>query len=104
MNLDYITDTVCNSCGAKVVAETRGVLDESGTPYETRTFECGHMQSYSPQISRYPVATVKCPNDPEELGRLSLREKAKASVTEFVTGLDVDDMWKNSILNRIHHS
>ena len=103
MKLKYITDDVCKSCGAKIVAETQGELDESGTPYETRTFECGHVLSYSTS-SRYQVITVTCPNSKIIIARDELRKEAKDAITKFIGDLKVDYQWKNQILNHVRYS
>lgn len=103
MDLLYITDVVCDSCGAMAVAETKGGQDESGSPYETRTFKCGHIMVYSSQ-SRYPVSTVPCPKSSEETERQILRNTAKRLASHYIGNMNVDDVWKNNILNHIHYS
>ena len=98
MQLEHIKEEKCLVCGSEVVAEQRRNLHTNGLYNEFRTFKCGKVLHFSPNFERV-VTTFDCPNTLEETKKREKREKAKLVLYKFIEKLDIDDDFRQELLD-----
>ena len=86
MQLNEISEEVCETCGAPPTQETKINRHCNRHWNESRTFACGRKVRFSPNLLRIEVDS-ECPNHPEEKSRRTMHKR-----------------WKEGLLNHIKRS
>lgn len=113
MKLLFVETDRCPICGCDAViredveATTIGGKSRirehaNGGRWETRTFACGYRVGYSPNFRR-ETAEGKCSRDPELMEQNRKRNDARRAVTDCISALDVDDVYKGRLLDAVRY-
>jgi hypothetical protein len=109
MQLQYIKYTTCPECGAPAVtvgveADRNGKIREHahGGRWEHIHFACGRRDRYIPNFSSIET-TIDCKNGAAETARRAKIEAARTQLTAFVEKLDVEDAFKERIIDSVKY-
>lgn len=100
MEMHHLKDEQCYECGSRTVGLTQTDQHTNGMWNETRKYACGLHLRFSPNFKR--VETIdRCPKDQEEQQMHAKRLKAKNTIAAMVRTLDVDNGFKQSVMDRL---
>lgn len=102
MQLKYLKEERCSTCGARAVAETSRWIHSNGQPHEERTFSCGKVVEHSPNLSRNLIVK-ECPHTKEAQKKKEKLNKAQKELIDLVKTLDIDDDWKKQLKDHIEY-
>jgi len=97
MKLKQLHYKACPVCGARVVSEAQRSQHCNGEWFETVSFECECRIAWVPNFSREQVER-KCPEHPEEKGKIAKQEVAMDKLKRYVKRLDVDEGYKEYLM------
>lgn len=100
MEMHHLKDEVCYECGSRTVVLTQTDQHTNGMWNETRKYACGLHLRFSPNFKR--VETLeRCPNDQEVQQLKVKRANAMKQIFSLVRNLDVDQAYRQSIIDRL---
>jgi hypothetical protein len=114
IKFDHIDYSTCPTCGSPAhttgvkthyasEGETVDILQHvNGGRWEYVIFTCGRRDEFIPNFSGIRTE-IGCPRTEEIQLRIRKRKEATAHTLEFVSRLDVDDVFKESLRKEIKH-
>jgi hypothetical protein len=114
IHLEHIDYNVCPDCGAPAHNvgvktsyasddETAKILEHvNGGRWEYVVFTCGRRDEFIPNFNGIRTERI-CPHIPEIQLRVRKRKEATDHLLEFVSRLDTDTTFKESLRNEIKH-
>ena len=100
MKLEHLHYECCPHCKSPVVAERRWDQHSNGSFNEYQEFACRALINWNPNFQEEGVG-IACKESPEAKLRKKQRAAAQERLLALLDELEVDDLFKNNIRDKI---